>query len=152
MGNDTLKMGLGSPGDPPPKPGMGADDPTKPGFGKVDDPVKPGMGDVDDPVKPGMGIFANDQLVVARPGTVSVVELFRLVASSLRGLEAALAVLERITLGPVANGNESPELKTRTNELARRALRAVKDELVSARETTFWVLRHPNVTAWAREA
>ena len=143
MGADALKPGLG-PGDPPPKPGMGADDPVKPGFGEVDDPVKPGMGEVDDPVKPGMGIFANNQLVVARPETIGVVELFRMVASSLRGLEAAVAGLERVTLGPVPDGNASPaEVQERTSELARRAVRAVKDELVSARETTFWVLRHP---------
>ena len=141
--DDPVKPGMG-PGDSPPKPGLGADDPVKPGFGEVDDPVKPGMGEVDDPVKPGMGSLPDDQLVAARPETVSTVALFRMVAGSLRGLEAALAGLERVTLGTVADGrSSSAELKARTSETARRAVGTVKDQLESARETTFWVLRHP---------
>ena len=150
--DDPFKPGLGA-GDPPFKPGLGAgDDPFKPGLGEIDDPFKPGLGEVDDPFKPGLS--ADDPfkpgLGVTREGALmtgsmlTVADLFRLVALSLRGIELTLARLEKSVLGanfPVTISVE--EARQRTVQQAGRHFKTLKDQVVSARETSLWVLRHP---------
>jgi hypothetical protein len=152
-GGMSLKFGLGTDPKPglgtDPKPGLGTD--PKPGLLEVDpkpgllevDP-KPGFLDVDpkpgfldtDP-KPGLRelIFGG-----ASSATLGSVELFGLIATSLRGIEDALSALEVTILSAGASVNQA-----RQKDNARRALAYFKEQLASAREATFWVVRHPTL-------
>ncbi len=140
--DDPFKTGLGD-ADDPFKSGLGdADDPFKTGLGDADDPFKAGFGDADDPFKQGFGVTT--QGVVATGSMLTVVDLFRLVAMSLRGLESTLADLEKTVLGanfPPTIGIE--EARQRTAQQADRQFRAFRDQIIAARETSFFVLRHP---------
>ena len=71
---------------------------------------------------------------------VGSVELFALIATSLRGIEDALAALEVAILSTDASVTQE-----RQKDNARRALANFKEQLASAREATFWVVRHPTL-------
>jgi Clostripain family len=141
-GDAPFKPGLGA-GDAPFKPGLGdVHDPFKPGFGGADDPFKPGFGDLDDPFKPGFGVTKEG--FVATGSMLTVVDLFRLVALSLRALELTLARLEKTVLGAnFALTISVEEARLRTVQQGGRQFRTLKDQVIAARETSLWVLRHP---------
>ena len=152
-GGMSLKFGLGTDPKPglgtDPKPGLGTD--PKPGLLEVD--PKPGLLEVDP--KPGFldtdpkpGFLDTDpkpglrELIFggASSAMVGSVELFALIATSLRGIEDALAALEVAILSTDASVTQE-----RQKDNARRALANFKEQLASAREATFWVVRHPTL-------
>ena len=152
-GGMSLKLGLGTDPKPglgtDPKPGLGTD--PKPGLLEVD--PKPGLLEVDP--KPGFldtdpkpGLLDTDpkpglrELIFggASSAMVGSVELFALIATSLRGIEDALAALEAAILSADASVRQ-----VRQKDNARRALANFKEQLASAREATFWVVRHPTL-------
>jgi hypothetical protein len=136
-GFGDIKPGFGDvkPGFGDVKPGFGD---IKPGFGDI----KPGFGDI----KPGFGggiSFTNDGFVLTGE-LVSVVDLFGVVAASLKGLEEGLARLEEDLLVPRSGANASAdERRHRAAEDAARSFRDLEDRIAVARDTSFWVLRHP---------
>ena len=139
---DPFKSGLGDVGDPF-KPGLGdVGDPFKSGLGDVGDPFKAGLGDVGDPFKPGLGVTANG--VVATGAMLTVVDLFKLVALSLAGLERTVAALEQIVLGHNF-GAYVPldEARQRTADQAKRAFQGLRDQISGARTTALFVICHP---------
>ena len=138
-GSGPVKPGLGEikPGFGEIKPGLGE---IKPGFGEI----KPGLGDVDGEIKPGLGIRMTGDGAVLTGDMVAVVDLIRAVASSLNSIEESLAQLEQNVLGQVPSiGMSAAVVRQQTLERADRAFRDLADRVIVARQTCFWVLRHP---------
>ncbi len=133
------KQGLGEikPGLGEIKPGLGE---IKPGFGEI----KPGLGDADGEIKPGLGIRITSDGAVLTGEMLAVTDLVSAVAASLGGLEESLGGLERVVLAPFSGAGVSfDEARQRTVEQAERAFRDLEDRLIVARQTCFWVMRHP---------
>ena len=96
------------------------------------------------PVKGLLGPLNDGGLTMLNPVAAEVVDLFRAVATSLHSLEQAIANLEEFVFGePPASSRIRQKRTFRVKDQIRRALRAVRDELTSASETSMLVLQHP---------
>ena len=148
VGERSMKFGFGPPGEGGVKGGQGpgGEGPVKSGQGPGGEgPVKGGQGPGGEgPVKGLLGPLNDGGLTMLNPVAAEVVDLFRAVATSLRSLEQAIANLEELVFGELpANFTNPAEAAFRVKDQMRRALRAVRDELTSASETSMLVLQHP---------
>jgi len=136
VGERSVKFGFGPPGEGGVKGGQG------PGG---EGPVKGGQGPGGEgPVKGLLGPLNDGGLTMLNSVAAEVVDLFRAVAISLRSLEQAVANLEEFVFGEAPSEfSDQAEAEFRARDQIRRALRAVRDELTSASETSMLVLQHP---------
>jgi len=136
VGERSVKFGFGPPGEGGVKGGQG------PGG---EGPVKGGQGPGGEgPVKGLLGPLNDGGLTMLNSVAAEVVDLFRAVAISLRSLEQAVANLEEFVFGEAPSAfSDQAEAEFRAKDQIRRALRAVRDELTSASETSMLVLQHP---------
>ncbi len=144
VGERSVKFGFGPPGEGGVKGGQGPggkDLMTRPCEG----PVKGGQGPGGEgPVKGLLGPLNDGGLTMLNPVAAEVVDLFRAVAISLHSLEQAVANLEEFVFGEAPSDfSDQAEAEFRAKDQIRRALRAVRDELTSASETSMLVLQHP---------